>query len=84
MQVRAHLANLEKGQKQVCLVFEEWTSSLNPGPVSPWPVCLCVWDKVLSITVRSFVSLIDTRVILSLMTALMATCAFDCCMCLVG
>lgn len=34
VQVRAHLQNLEKGQKQVCHVFEEWTSALNPGPVS--------------------------------------------------
>ena len=39
VQVRAHLANLEKGQKQVCLVFEEWTSALNPGPVSQMPLC---------------------------------------------
>ena len=44
VQVRAHLQNLEKGQKQVCHVFEEWTSSLEPGPVSalprPFPVLI--------------------------------------------
>ena len=62
MQVRAHLANLEKGQKQVCLVFEEWTSSLNPGPVSPLPrpalVLLITLSRLLPVVLSSFLTLL--------------------------
>lgn len=35
MQVRVHMANLEKGQKAVSQVFDEYTDALHPdGPVS--------------------------------------------------
>ena len=35
LQVRVHMANLEKGQKAVSQVFSEYTDALHPdGPVS--------------------------------------------------
>lgn len=35
MQVRVHVANLEKGHKAVSQVFDDWTDALHPdGPVS--------------------------------------------------
>ena len=38
MQVRVHLANLEKGHKAVSQVFDEYTDALHPdGPVSTSP-----------------------------------------------
>lgn len=60
VQVRAHLQNLEKGQKQVCHVFEEWTSGLNPGPVSTPPRCLSCPDSVLKTTAWCLVILLHT------------------------
>ena len=38
VQVRVHLANLEKGHKAVSQVFDEYTDALHPdGPVSTSP-----------------------------------------------
>ena len=42
LQVRVHMANLEKGQKAVSQVFDEYTDALHPdGPVSIPDIFAC-------------------------------------------